>query len=174
MVATDAAAHKIDALVPIEVLIAPPLSVSHKQIFTLLSGPSFTVIRRWCPEVLTKPFRRETGLSRRSVQSWMESFPKSDNSQRRCRRNWRVGEIARFLVRTARAKCQLPCLGSIDIRPAYPIPFAQNRYRGLARSSSGCSGFPKVAKPPVTGQFICVPYRRVKSHFLSLKLLRIR
>jgi len=52
MIAADTTAHKIDALFDIEVLIAPSLSLSHQQIFTLLSAPSFTVIGGWCPEVL--------------------------------------------------------------------------------------------------------------------------
>jgi hypothetical protein len=38
MVAANAAAHKVDAFNTIEVLIVPSLSLSHKQIFTLLSA----------------------------------------------------------------------------------------------------------------------------------------
>src|SRR5215813_5053163 len=52
VIAANAAADKVDALFAIEVLIAPCLSLSHKQIFTLLSAPFFTVIGGWCPEVL--------------------------------------------------------------------------------------------------------------------------
>jgi hypothetical protein len=52
MVAANETADIVDALITIEVLIAPSLSPSHKQIFTLFSATSFTVIAGWCPEVL--------------------------------------------------------------------------------------------------------------------------
>src|SRR5262249_9351509 len=55
----------------------------------------------------------------------------------------------------------------IDIRRAYRILSTQTAIGGLAPSFQWLLGFPKLPKPPVARQFICVPYRRVKSNFLS-------